>query len=100
VRSDHFAEGAPVDVTTGALYEPAGGEGTVRGGWIQREHGNGRANGSAAKPVLLGTLAVMAGLAFYAQRRPRKTAAQLAGAYGAYHALRAKASRGGQVHAS
>jgi NAD(P)-dependent dehydrogenase (short-subunit alcohol dehydrogenase family) len=100
VRSDHFAEGAPVEVTTGALYEPANGEGTVRGGWIQREHGNGRGNGKAAAPVVLGALAVIAGLAFYAQRRPRKTAAQLAGAYGAYRKLRSKAMQGGESHAS
>jgi NAD(P)-dependent dehydrogenase (short-subunit alcohol dehydrogenase family) len=98
VRNDHFAEGVPVNVTTGTLYEPAAGKGSMRGGWIEREHGS--ANGSAVKPVLLSTLAVVAALAVYARHRPRKAAAQLAGVYGAYHALRSRESRGGESHAS
>ncbi|MDQ2077197.1 SDR family oxidoreductase [Marinimicrobium sp. ABcell2] len=54
VETDHFAEGPPVDLGSGTVNEPASGKGSVRGGWIEREHGNS----SGAKPALYSALAL------------------------------------------
>lgn len=54
VESDHFAEGPPVDWSSGALFEPAAGTGSVDGGWIAREQSGGRSK----LPLALGAVAV------------------------------------------
>lgn len=67
VEKDHFARGDSVAAGSGNLFQAAPGAGSVRGGWIEREHG---ANGGK-KAVVVGALAVAAPLAWYAHRRWR-----------------------------
>lgn len=61
VKTDHFAEGLPVEATRGNLFD-AKGPSEVRGGWVEREHG---ARGQAMKGVAVGALAAMVPLALY-----------------------------------
>ncbi|MFU8816318.1 MAG: SDR family oxidoreductase [Pseudomonadales bacterium] len=65
VETDHFAAGPPVDVGSGNLFQPASGTGAVRGGWIEREHGDGR----SSRAAMVAALAIAAPLALYAGRR-------------------------------
>lgn len=71
VNSDHFAQGLPVEPNPGNLFESQG-RGSVRGGWIEREHGHDHDHTSAL-PLggLLAGLAVALPLACYAYHKQR-----------------------------
>jgi NAD(P)-dependent dehydrogenase (short-subunit alcohol dehydrogenase family) len=73
VVSDHFAEGPPVEVGPGNLFEPAGGSGSVRGGWMPREQSHGPGYDAAlAATLLVGLpLAVLASRYAVQRRLPR-----------------------------
>jgi NAD(P)-dependent dehydrogenase (short-subunit alcohol dehydrogenase family) len=71
VKQDHFAQGLPVEETSGAIHEPAPGNGAVRGGWMASEH---PASPPAGTPAVVGVLAIGAvALARYARSRPRRS---------------------------
>lgn len=64
VNSDHFAQDLPVEPGSGNLFHSRG-DGAVRGGWIEREHGGT----SSGMGLALGLAAVVVPLAMYAYHR-------------------------------
>lgn len=64
VNSDHFAQDLPIEPSAGNLFESKG-SGSVRGGWIEREHGGS----SSGKGLALGLAALALPLALYAYHR-------------------------------
>ena len=64
VHSDHFAEDLPIEPSPGNLFD-SHGSGSVRGGWIEREHGGS----SSGMSLALGLAAVALPLALYAYHR-------------------------------
>jgi hypothetical protein len=71
VVTDHFAEGPPVETGPGNLFESAEGPGSVRGGWMEREHSDGRRSDAAMAATLLVAIPVAVLASRYAAQRLR-----------------------------
>lgn len=66
VERDHFAEGLPVDMNSGNLFQPMAGKGSTSGGWIEQQ-GSSR----SAQAALWGSLVLAIPLALYTHKRWR-----------------------------